>query len=253
MFIVDQEYSKNDIYKILEVPQQSQKGSWDTGYRSYNDEIFIFANIRTAGRTGVDHGNYWENESLVWFGKSTSHPKQELIRKMISNEVNVHLFTRDDSIKRFTYKGIGEPTTIEGNRPVKIIWELINPHKKPSEQKYGIDGIDEVYNIYKEGSRRKTEVSLYKRSKEARKKCIDIKGCVCQVCGFNFEEKYGKIGIGYIHIHHLKEISKIEEEYVIDPFSDLEPVCPNCHAMLHKKEPAYTIEELKDILKENCV
>ncbi|MDY6960261.1 MAG: HNH endonuclease, partial [Halobacteriota archaeon] len=33
-----------------------------------------------------------------------------------------------------------------------------------------------------------------------------------------------------------------------DPVNDLRPVCPNCHAVLHKKKPPYTIEELKNVL-----
>jgi hypothetical protein len=43
----------------------------------------------------------------------------------------------------------------------------------------------------------------------------------------------------------LKELAKFSEEYEIDPIKDLRPVCPNCHAMLHRRTPAYTIEELK--------
>lgn len=37
----------------------------------------------------------------------------------------------------------------------------------------------------------------------------------------------------------------------IDPISDLRPVCPNCHAMLHKKNPPYTIDELREIIHQN--
>ena len=62
------------------------------------------------------------------------------------------------------------------------------------------------------------------------------------------EKTYGEIGKNFIHIHHLVKISDIKEEYMIDPIEDLRPVCPNCHAMLHKKEPPFTIEELKGML-----
>lgn len=62
----------------------------------------------------------------------------------------------------------------------------------------------------------------------------------------NFEERYGEIGKGFIHVHHEVEISTIGEDYEIDPIDDLKPVCPNCHAMLHKRKPAYSIDELKE-------
>ncbi len=59
---------------------------------------------------------------------------------------------------------------------------------------------------------------------------------------------YGQIGEGFIHVHHLKPLSEIGQEYEVDPIEDLRPVCPNCHAMLHRKKPPYTIEQLKDLI-----
>ena len=61
---------------------------------------------------------------------------------------------------------------------------------------------------------------------------------------------YGKIGEGFIHVHHLLELSVIKKEYKVDPINDLRPVCPNCHAMLHRKKPAYSIEELRNVIQE---
>ena len=70
------------------------------------------------------------------------------------------------------------------------------------------------------------------------------------MCGFDFEKKYGIIGQGFIHVHHIVDISTIGDEYEVDYIKDLNPVCPNCHAMLHKKKPAYKIEELKLIIMD---
>jgi len=65
------------------------------------------------------------------------------------------------------------------------------------------------------------------------------------VCEFNFEAAYGEIGSGFIHVHHLTKLSDIRQGYEVNPVDDLRPVCPNCHAMLHKRNPPYTIDELK--------
>ena len=100
-----------------------------------------------------------------------------------------------------------------------------------------------------EGRSKVVNVNVYERNPKARQKCIDHHGYSCAVCEFDFEEKYGEIGKNFIHVHHLIEISTISEEYEIDPIKDLKPVCPNCHAMIHKKKPAYTIEEVKSFLK----
>jgi len=42
---------------------------------------------------------------------------------------------------------------------------------------------------------------------------------------------------------------EIQQEYEVNLIQDLRPVCPNYHAMLHRKIPAYSIEEIQNILK----
>ena len=88
----------------------------------------------------------------------------------------------------------------------------------------------------------------YERNPVNRKLCLAIKGYNCSVCGMNFEETYGEIGKNFIHVHHIVPLHLIGESYVIDPIKDLFPVCPNCHNMLHRVDPPYSIEELKEII-----
>lgn len=101
---------------------------------------------------------------------------------------------------------------------------------------------------YVEGAKKTITVNAYERNSAARMKCIEEKGLNCVVCGFHFLFMYGELGREYIHVHHNKPLSEIGEEYVVDPISDLTPVCPNCHAMLHRQNPALSIEELKRIV-----
>lgn len=102
---------------------------------------------------------------------------------------------------------------------------------------------------YSEGKAKQVLVNSYERNDIARLKCIEHYGLQCQVCNINFEERYGTIGKDFIHVHHKIEIASIGHEYSINPIKDLIPVCPNCHSMLHKRKPAYSIEELKEIIK----
>jgi hypothetical protein len=101
---------------------------------------------------------------------------------------------------------------------------------------------------YSEGKTKKVLVNSYERNPIARKKCIEHFGLNCQVCDFNFKEKFGELGKNFIHVHHKMDIATIGNEYSVNPIVDLIPVCPNCHSMLHKKKPAYSIEELKQIM-----
>lgn len=100
--------------------------------------------------------------------------------------------------------------------------------------------------IYMEDSRKQILPSRYERNPKARARCIAAQGTACKVCGFDFGIAFGEAFAGKIEVHHIKPISEIGEEYVVDPLRDLVPVCPNCHRMLHNKEGGvYTIEELK--------
>lgn len=69
----------------------------------------------------------------------------------------------------------------------------------------------------------------------------------CEVCGFNFSEKYGELGENFIEAHHIKPISEMKdgEKTNID---DIVMLCSNCHSMIHRKRPWITKENLKDIL-----
>lgn len=99
-----------------------------------------------------------------------------------------------------------------------------------------------------EGAKKIITVNAYERNAKARELCIKHYGTKCKVCEFDFEKTYGEIGKGFIHVHHLIKIADIGEEYEVDPILDLRPVCPNCHAMLHREEPPISIEELKSLI-----
>jgi len=102
----------------------------------------------------------------------------------------------------------------------------------------------------REGACIKRSVNAYERNPRARQECIAHYGLRCAVCEKTLEEIYGEAGKELIHVHHLRELSEIEEEYEVDPIKDLRPVCPNCHAVIHSRKPAYTIEEVKGFLRK---
>ncbi len=109
-----------------------------------------------------------------------------------------------------------------------------------------IKNADELY--FREGAVKQVLINAYERNAKAREMCIKIHGLTCVCCGFDFKKAYGDIGYGFIHIHHIKPISEIGCGYIVNPEKDLCPVCPNCHAMIHRKSPPFTVEEIKDIV-----
>lgn len=129
------------------------------------------------------------------------------------------------------------------------IFDLVNK-KLGNEPEAEIipDEPQKLTNIY-EGSVYQVIANVYERNPIARQKCIEYYGTKCYVCHFDFGQVYGYIGQGFIHVHHLKPISENGQEHQVDPIQYLRPVCPNCHAMIHSKNPPFTIEELKNMIK----
>lgn len=106
---------------------------------------------------------------------------------------------------------------------------------------------------FPEGAVKEIKVNTYERNPQARKECIKHHGVNCSICGLSFEEMYGEVGKGYIHVHHIVPLSEIGEDYEVDPINDLIPVCPNCHDMLHRKINGtfLSIDELREIIESH--
>lgn len=119
---------------------------------------------------------------------------------------------------------------LDVTKPDDFDGEIIFPNEIATDGTY-VDG--EVSQVL---------VNVYERDPQKRKICIEHYGLGCQVCGFNFEKTYGERGVGFIHVHHLRPVS--QGEYEVNPVNDLRPVCPNCHAMIHRYG-LLSIEELK--------
>jgi 5-methylcytosine-specific restriction enzyme A len=99
-----------------------------------------------------------------------------------------------------------------------------------------------------EGAKSRVEVNRYERSPLNRATCIAAHGSICGACGFDFGRKYGQLGEGYIEVHHLVPVSLMGGSYVIDPVRDLIPLCANCHAIVHRRNPPIPISELRQLI-----
>jgi 5-methylcytosine-specific restriction enzyme A len=144
----------------------------------------------------------------------------------------------------------------EERKPYRFFWEM---HPEVAEAleilgwvtpegvvlKAFPDEVDEA-QIFREGSVYKVSVDAYERNPQDRHY-----GAQCCVCGFDFGKVFRGLGEGFIHVHHLRLMSEIAEEYEVNPIEDLRPVCPNCHAMIHRRSPPLSIEAIKSILNDS--
>lgn len=126
MFRVKELYSRNDIYKILNVPVNKQGGIWNTGYTKYNGEYYVFANLSKEGAGLHSYDNHWEKGLLCLSGKPNSHKNQKSIKELVDKRTKVHIFTRMSNYEKFTYEGLGKAVKIKDTVPVKIYWKFKN-------------------------------------------------------------------------------------------------------------------------------
>lgn len=247
-FTVGGSYHRKDVFRIIGLPAEPTGGNWFTGYAAHGDDWFIFCGVGTGGRTGHDYGNHFDGDRLVWFAKTNTNVSHASIQKLVNPDGKVYIFFREGDRDAFTFAGLGKAVEVFDQSPVKIVWSFSagNDLRLPTQMPEEVD--DHEITAVPEGARRTVEVNVYERDPNARRKCIAKWGLKCSVCSFDFGERYGALGEGFIHVHHLKPLGEIGEQYELNPVTDMRPVCPNCHAMLHRKKPALTLEELKSLL-----
>lgn len=71
----------------------------------------------------------------------------------------------------------------------------------------------------------------------------------CEVCGFDFEKRYGPAGRGFCEVHHVKPLSD-RTAAAKTRLTDLAIVCSNCHRMIHRTRKVVTIAQLRKRLRE---
>ena len=243
-------YTRPDVKEKAGLPRNAKGGNWDTGIVEHENEFIIFANVGTEGRTGHDYGNRWEGSLFLWFHKGGSHLGWPSVQKLLESKCRIHVFWRTSNAASFEYAGTGRAVEVVDISPVQILWSF---EESPlAEYQLQILSPEQVTRTeYHEGMVRQVLVNTYERDRAARQACIDHYGLACVVCGLRFEERYGALGAGFIHVHHVVPLSELGPDYEVDPARDLRPVCPNCHAMLHRRRPPLCIEKLRDVIRND--
>lgn len=225
--------------------------SWSFVNEKKKEVIFGAWDRNTDGNTSLILSENW-----AFSQKGRKQPAYEQARehiRLVEEEAyRLMTFPMKYSDENKGEDGTG-PAKIKGFEPTLTEKSL----KKVAGSWYASDGLlgtllpEEVESPdqFIEGASKVIAVNTYERNADARAKCINHHGYKCVVCEFDFSAFYGSIGEKYIHVHHVVPLSEIRQEYILDPIKDLIPVCPNCHAIIHRTQPTITIEQLKRHLK----
>lgn len=129
-------------------------------------------------------------------------------------------------------------------------------YKKILIADYAIDsanGIKDYETRYWEGNKQYTYTTVYERNPKLRKLALQFHGYACKACGRTFGQYYGDQFSSLIHVHHIKPISQ-RGFAAVDPKTDLVPVCPNCHWIIHSiKDKILTVEQVKELIRKNGI
>ena len=101
--------------------------------------------------------------------------------------------------------------------------------------------------LFDEGFRKQISREILSRDKKVINLAKQEHGTSCAVCDFSFSKTYGEHGEGFIEMHHLYPLALGKRKTAV---ADLQPVCANCHRMLHRGTKLLSIEELKEIIKK---
>lgn len=246
--------SNDSTFRIGDaIAAQNGMADWRTDKFSVGDIVFIYKTIpekrihykmevikvKMIFDEAFEQEPFW-TDKVQYYGNITSfYARFKLLEEYTDDILSLH------HLHEHGYEGI--PRSVRECKDGGLIDFLLHPHQMVNDDVYDVDYPEDDEKLY-EGALITVKANKYERNQKARRECVAKKGYQCLVCGRDFEATYGEIGKNFIHVHHLTPISSVGKEYELNVDTDLVPVCPNCHYMLHRKDPPYTIEELKGIL-----
>lgn len=132
----------------------------------------------------------------------------------------------------------------------QVWWREPEGSFQPASTTVGLeDWASSEVGDFREGRVLQVELDRYERDPLAREACLRHHGLACSVCKLDFGTTYGPVADGFIHIHHLRPLSKTHGDHKVNPRTDLRPVCPNCHAVIHLGNRCRSIEAVKKLLQ----
>ena len=123
-FVVGQQYTRQDVYGLMDVPEDKRRGNWETGYTRWGNDLFMFPTVGSAATGGYDYDNGWEGDIFRWFAKEHTTLDQPQIQWILKEAERVFIFTRPAVRNPFTFEGLGTPISWEEQSPVLIRWQV---------------------------------------------------------------------------------------------------------------------------------
>lgn len=205
----------------------------------------------------TQYEDHFEGDLLHMQGE-TNHAADQRLANAASAGHEIHLFYRDEHHSDFAYYGevfLRDHDLREGE-PSRFVFttskaEVDAASAIAAEMRTHGGGDDDVEGDT-EGRRILRLHITYERSARNRARALEIHGTKCLVCAFDFNAFYGpELARDYIEVHHTKSVSKVDGG-MVNPATDLAPLCSNCHSMAHRERARIVpIEELRSMVNKS--
>jgi 5-methylcytosine-specific restriction protein A len=127
--------------------------------------------------------------------------------------------------------------------------DWVNKNTKTNYEILSTEIAEENIETFPEGTLIPVLIDRFERDKKAREIALKIHGSLCKGCKIDFKKQYGDDIDPIIHIHHIIPLSMLIKGRKTNPQTDLIPLCPNCHAVIHSKSELMTLKELQQRIK----
>jgi 5-methylcytosine-specific restriction enzyme A len=236
------------------------------GYQSWNaisrgvitpagqNVVMLFV-TKEKQQTLTQYQDHFEGDQLHWEGE-TNHGNDSRLVDAESVGDEIQLFYRHRHHSPFTYYGQIHLFShdLRATEPSRFVFTTARTEAAAvsaiatEERTHGTD--DATFVPDGEGRRIIRQQVMYERSPRNRARALEIHGMKCMVCGFDFNEFYGSdLARDYIEVHHTKSITEVGGD-VVNPETDLVPLCSNCHSMAHRERGRIiSVDELKATVK----
>ncbi|MFZ4589398.1 MAG: HNH endonuclease [Ignavibacteria bacterium] len=217
--------SKTEYIKILKRLNTTQQPSLNNFYNEINvgDIIYVKNGPNIVGKGKVLSTYKFSNKSRLVCPDSNTKWKHH--RKIIWDKTFLPIY----NLKL----GDEQPLLLELNiGKVKLIENKQELLQKPND--YSAE----------EGERVKRTIFFIKRNRaiiQIKKQESDGK---CELCKFEFSKYYKLTTKDCLEVHHKNPISEYKGLRVTK-LSNLIIICPNCHSLIHSKNPAISYEDMK--------
>lgn len=238
----------NDIktFDVIKCFEETNICHWRKYYFSKDDIVYLYVQSRekVMYKTIVVSDNVqpdnWKDDDF-WINPSESNERNNRV------ELKLLAFYDGNELTKSCLLQHGLKTTQSLTTPNRNPPSLIEYIESVFEKDNGEYPEEHENPVEHQKDRwKKVYIDRYERDSNEREKCIERYGnhYECIICGFNFEKVYGEIGREFIHVHHINPLSASGE----DVSNNLIPVCPNCHAMLHR-HLKYAVRDYKELQK----